>query len=360
MLPFSSRLRYSFYPALFAAVALATRWRNTVLDPGSMREKSSTERLLALQRSRQQTSWRPPRDAIVLHGAYGTGSNAVIEGRVIDYQPRAHANVNDRKLANLRRNLGLLVNEERAHVPVHISLRTHEWQTQTDEEGYFRLDITNLATLPSGWHRFRASAGDAVDEAGLLLVPPENRHGIISDVDDTILVTEVGSKRRMLINTLLHNPLQRRIVAGMPQLYRRLAAINPVAAAAPVFYLSATPRQLHLPLQAILEHNALPRGVLITKRVTGDATSEPVRDQFAYKTRKIEQLLERLPHVTFTLIGDDAERDPDIFAAIRARHPARIAAVWVRKVNTNPQVTIRPDQGDLAALLQREVAIGQD
>ena len=244
------------------------------------------------------------------------------------------------------------MNEERAYVPVHISLRTHEWQTMTDEEGYFRLEVTNLAALPAGWHRFRASAGDADDEAGLLLVPPENTHGIVSDVDDTILVTEVGSKRRMLSNTLLHNPLQRRIFPGMPQLYRRLAALNPVAAAAPVFYLSATPRQLHLPLQAILEHNQLPRGVLITKRVTGDATSEPVRDQFAYKTRKIEQLLERLPHVTFTLIGDDAERDPDIFAAIRKQHPTRIAAVWVRRVNAHPHLAVRPDQGDLAALLQ--------
>jgi phosphatidate phosphatase APP1 len=186
-----------------------------------------------------------------------------------------------------------------------------------------------------------------------LLVPPENTHGIISDVDDTILVTEVGSKRRMLINTLLHNPLQRRIFSGMPPLYRRLAAFNPYPAAAPMFYLSATPRQLHLPLQAFLEQHQLPRGVLITKRITGDATSEPVRDQFAYKTRKIEQLLERLPHVAFTLIGDDAERDPDIFDTIRSRYPSRIAGVWIRRVNKDPRVVARVDQGDLATLVQQ-------
>ena len=289
----------------------------------------------------------------MLYSAFGTSAGAVVEGRVIDYRQHRAASPTDRKLVNLRRHLRLLINDERANVPVRLTLRNHEWQAVSDAEGYFRVEIKSLATLPPGWHRFRAQAGDAVDEAYLLLVPPENTHGVISDVDDTLLITEVGSMRRMLVNTLLRNPLQRAIVDGTPALYRQLALANPFPAAAPFFYLSATPRQLHLPLQAVLEHNQMPRGVLITKRVTGDATSEPVRDQFAYKTRKIEFLLERLPHVNFTLIGDDGQSDPEIFAAMRDRHPSRIAAVWIRRVNRNPARARLDNQGDFIELLRR-------
>ena len=318
-----------------------------------MRGKTSAERLQSRRHTKERMSWRTPQDAVVLYSAFGTAASAIAEGRVIDYQDRGVASVTDRKLVNLRRNLGMLINDERANVPVRLTLRNHEWHAVSDAEGYFRVEIRNLATLPPGWHRFRGEAGDATDEANLLLVPPENTHGVISDVDDTLLITEVGSKRRMLFNTLLHNPLQRRVVEGIAAAYRQLAHVNPFPAAAPFFYLSATPRQLHLPLQAVLEHNQLPRGVLITKRVTGDSTSEPWRDQFAYKTRKIEFLLDRLPHVNFTLIGDDAESDPEIFAAIRVRHPARIAATWIRRVNRDPTRARLEGQGDLIDLLRR-------
>lgn len=317
-----------------------------------MRDKTSAQRLQSQQRAQQRASWRPPEDAIVLHSAYGTGANAFVEGRVIDYQERSVASATDRKRVNLRRNLGLLMNDERSQVPVHLQLRTHVWESQTDAEGYFRIELQNLAALPGGWHRIEAFAGDASDATNLLMVPPENTHGIISDVDDTLLITEVGSRRRMLINTLLHNPLQRRVFSGLAERYHRLAARNPVPATAPIFYLSATPRQLHLPLQAILEHNRFPPGVLITKRLTNDATSEPLRDQFTYKTRKIEQILERLPHVTFTLIGDNAERDPEVFEAIRSRHPQRIAAVWIRRVHADATRVMLAGQGDIETLLR--------
>jgi phosphatidate phosphatase APP1 len=315
-----------------------------------MREKSTQQRLRIHERSRLKAPWQPPRDAVVLHSAFGTGSNAVIEGRVIDYEDRGVITPADRKLANLRRNLGLLFNDERVNVPVRVRLRTHEWQTTTDAEGYFRIEATNLATLAPGWHRIQGSAGDATDEAGLLMVPPQNTRGIISDIDDTVLITEVGSKHRMLINTLLHNPLQRRVVEGVAQLYHKLSAANPVPEATPLFYLSATPRQLHLSLQAILEHNRFPRGVLITKRVTNDATSEPLRDQFAYKTRKIVQILERLPHVNFTLIGDNVERDPDIFESLRSLYPARIIDIWIRRVDK--QAALLATHKDLDVLLR--------
>jgi phosphatidate phosphatase APP1 len=156
----------------------------------------------------------------------------------------------------------------------------------------------------------------------------------------------------MLINILMRNPLQRLVVDGIAALYRRLTHANPFPAAAPFFYLSATPRQLHLPMQAVLEHNGLPKGVLITKRVTGDATSEPVRDQFAYKTRKIEFILERLPHVNFTLIGDDGEKDPEVFHSIAARFPERIRDIWIRRVHRDSIRARFENQRDLSELLQ--------
>ncbi len=296
----------------------------------------------------------------MLYPAYAVGGIGEIEGRVIAYEAASAPTANDRRRDNLRRNLGFLVNDERGNVPVTVNLTERAWQATTDEEGYFRISLDRLEALPSGWHQIGGQVQASGTETGLLVVPLANVHGLISDLDDTILVSDVNSTRRMLANTLLRNPLQREAVPGAAQLYHQLAARNPDAASAPIFYLSASPRQLHFSIETFLAHNGFPRGVLITKRVTNDETREPLRDQAAYKTARIEQILARVPHARFTLIGDDGERDPEIYGEIRRFHPDRIEAVWIRRVNPDPRRPKLADQGDLAMLLQPHCCVPQD
>lgn len=290
-------------------------------------------------------------DALVLYSAYGAGGRAVLEGRVIDHQVAHPPAPVDSRRANLRRNLRLLFNKERAFFPVTAGLQGRHWRTHTDAEGYFRIEMHGLAALTPGWHEVQATAGAATASIPMLLAPPENVFGVISDFDDTLMITEVVRLRRMLANTLLRNPLQRKVVPGMPALFHALAARNPLPSAAPIFYVSASPRQLHMPLQAVLDHHGFPPGVLITKRLTNDATREPLRDQLKYKLKRFEEILERAPHVTFTLIGDDGERDPEIFHVLRERHPHRVADIWIRRVHPNPARVRIAGQGDLQELL---------
>lgn len=291
-------------------------------------------------------------DALVLYYAFGSGGAAVLEGRLIDHQIHAVPARDDSRHRNLRRNLRLLFNKERGHASVCATLDGRHWRVHTNVEGYFKLELRNLEALAFGWHRVRVTAAAVTARIPLLLLPPENVHGVISDFDDTLMITEVNRRWRMLANTFLRNPLQRRVVPGMPALFRSLAARNPVPGSAPVFYLSASPRQLHMPLQAVLDHNGFPPGVLITKRVTNDATREPLFDQMRYKLARCEEILARAPHVRFTLIGDDGEHDPEIFHELRQRYPQRIDAVWIRRVHPDPMRVRLPGQLDVGEVLR--------
>jgi phosphatidate phosphatase APP1 len=286
-------------------------------------------------------------DTVVLYFGYRAGDTARIEGRVIAANGATAPAATDRARDNLNRTLDLMVNRERKHYPVTVRLHDREMAATTDAEGYLRVEFDALATLASGWHIVTARTAGGQGDALLLSLPKDNVHGIVSDVDDTIQITQVNDKRRMLANTFMRNPLQRQAVPGVAAFYRELAASNPDPAAAPIFYLSASPHQLHTAIAAFLQHNRFPRGVLLTKRVTDDASSEPLADQAAYKTAKLEELLHRLPQVVFTLIGDDGERDPEIYAQIQQRFPDRVAAVWIRQVNPDPRRVRYPGQGVL-------------
>jgi len=95
---------------------------------------------------------------------------------------------------------------------------------------------------------------------------------------------------------------------------------------------------------------------LITKRVTNDATSDPLFDQPAYKTGKIQEILRRAPRVKFTLFGDDGELDPEIYEEIRKQHPEQIEAIWIRRVHPSPSRVRIEGQGDMAELIAQMAA----
>lgn len=289
---------------------------------------------------------------VVVYPGFGT-DRFVVEGRVIEARAGRPEAQDDAWFTNLRRTLRRLINDEQGKVALRVRLGTGEWPVHSDAEGYFRVEAATPPGTTAGWQAVEVAtaSGDARAGGGVLLVPADNRLGIITDLDDTILVSDVTDKSRLVRKTLLVNYAQRQAVAGMAEYYARLARRNPQPATAPIFYLSASPRQLHAGIQAFLDRNGFPRGVLITKKITNDQTSDPVTDQVRYKTTRIEQLLAAFPQVRFVLVGDDGERDPEIYDDIRRRYPVRIEAVWIRKVSRDSARPVYAGQGDLATAL---------
>lgn len=290
-------------------------------------------------------------DALVIYPAYGDARAAVVEGRVIGNRGASAPADDDGWLRNLWRNARLMINSEREHVAVELDVAGRRYAARTDVEGYFRQQIAGMPALPPGWHAVQGRAGAALAQGRLLIVPHENTIGVISDLDDTLQVSDVNSKRALLANTFLKNPRQRQAVAGAAHYIGTLAARNPQPELAPVIYLSATPRQLQSNILDFLQHNDFPPGVLLTKRVTNDRTSDPLTDQVAYKSARLEEVFARLPHVRFVLMGDDGEHDPEIYQRLQQKYPLRVEKILIRRVNPDPARPVIAGQLDLAAVV---------
>jgi len=70
----------------------------------------------------------------------------------------------------------------------------------TDAEGYFRVEAQIPPGVTAGWQVVEVvtESGDARAGGAVLLVPADNRLGIITDLDDTILVSDVTDKSRLV------------------------------------------------------------------------------------------------------------------------------------------------------------------
>ena len=276
-------------------------------------------------------------DRVQFQQGYGTAQHLFIEGRVTQARRSSPITTHNSAARNLLQNTRLFINRERKNETIGIDFDELRWQVTTDEEGYFVIEQSDIyPPLSAGWHTVSADREDTEHTGELLIVPQHNTVGIISDVDDTILKTDVSSKLQMLKNTFLLNASQRQAMPGTAALLSEILAENPEPEAAPMFYLSASPRQLHASLSEFLQLNDFPRGVLVTKLLSDESSSDPWFDQIAYKTRKIEEILARVPHVRFLLLGDNSENDPEIFSAINQRFPDRIEALWIRQTTERP------------------------
>lgn len=226
-----------------------------------------------------------------------------------------------------------------------------EWAVRTDDDGYWELAMNQPLPLAPGWHEIETEPAGS-SEAGLLVADPANRFGIISDLDDTILVSGVLEKRVLLKNSLTVPAERREVVPGMAALYQRLLRQNPVPEASVVFYVSASPKQLTDNLRGFLRHQGFPRGVLRLKEFSEASDASLFdHDQQDYKLRALETVFYAYPEVRFALFGDDGEQDPEIYAALQKKFPAQIEGVWIRRVDADAKRARFPDQSDLAELL---------
>lgn len=149
---------------------------------------------------------------------------------------------------------------------------------------------------------------------------------IVSDIDDTIKVTEVASKQALLKNTFFR---EFRAVDGMAELFRGWAKLG-----YDFHYVSAAPWQLYDPLREFAAAAKFPGGTYHLKRVRlKDETFFNVfADPVEYKLAILEPLLARYPKRRFALVGDSGEEDPEIYGRLARRFPEQVKAIFIREL----------------------------
>jgi hypothetical protein len=178
------------------------------------------------------------------------------------------------------------------------------------------------------WVRFQAvtRADDPRVFSGRVRLLEPTGLSVVSDIDDTIKISQVRDRKALVANTFLR-PF--RPVPGMAALYRRLAQSG-----AAFHYVSGSPWQLYPALCDFCEEAAFPEGTfhLKTVRLT-DSTALPLLgSQEAFKMAAIGRVLADFPGRRFVLIGDTGEQDPEVFGQLARQHREQIEAVLLRNV----------------------------
>jgi hypothetical protein len=151
---------------------------------------------------------------------------------------------------------------------------------------------------------------------------------VISDIDDTIKISDVTDRKALLQNTFL-KPFQ--AVNGMAEVYRAWAKESK----AQFHYVTASPWQLYPALSDFVRNSQFPSGTFHMKpfRWKDESFFNLFRSPEGYKRRVIEPMLKSFPQRHFVLVGDSSERDPEIYAALARKYPEQVIRILIRDVS---------------------------
>ncbi|MCI1869170.1 App1 family protein [Bifidobacterium crudilactis] len=203
----------------------------------------------------------------------------------------------------------------------------------SDSSGY--LDLVAEHRLKPGRHEvaYQVSRRAPVT-APLYTYPASTPLGVISDIDDTIMVTQVPSLWRAAYNMLLLNPKKRISVPGMSVLYNKIRDLYPQA---PFFYLSTSPWNVESSIRHFINYHGFPEGPLLLR----DLDPRPktfIPTGVQHKLEFVDQLMADFPKMKFLLIGDDGQKDPTTYATVARRYPGRILAIGIRQLSPRESI----------------------
>lgn len=216
-------------------------------------------------------------------------------------------------------------------VTVTVGGQVHE--VRSDREGY--VDVRLPAALAPGWHPVTLEVdGRPSTTAAVRVLGPETTLGLVSDIDDTVIVTVLPQPLVAFRNAFLLRESARTAVPGMAELYADLVAAHPDVF---VVYLSTGAWNTAGALGRFLHHHGFPRGPLLLTD-WGPTTTAWFRSGREHKRTQLRRLLDELPDLTWLLVGDDGQHDPTTYAEVAASDPERVAAIAIRELTLGEQV----------------------
>jgi len=276
---------------------------------------------------REGDAWVAPLHAWV----YEPEDGAVFRGATLDalcaaleLPPEAESN----EIFKARARAFLYDNESAKHLVVRLGGAAYTLPgtgSNGHSEATLRVPTDSLAP---GWTTATVvpRSGDVRTFSGDVLLLADTGVSVISDVDDTIKISEVRDKKKLLENTFMRPFVA---VPGMAAAYTRWAGQG-----AAFHYVSASPWQLLDPLKSFIGEAAYPQGSMHMKlfRWKDSTFFSLFQSPIEYKQPILSGLIAQFPQRRFVLVGDSGEKDPEVYAAIYRVHPQQVAGIYIRDV----------------------------
>lgn len=223
-----------------------------------------------------------------------------------------------------------------AQAAIEISVGERTVRTRTDQGGYFDLMVEDHHLVP-GWHTVRVrSTANITGAARIYILDPASHIGLVSDIDDTVIITHLPAPFIAAYNAFVLTEEARDVVPGMVEWYQQVLRDHPRA---PVVYLSTGAFNTVPFLQRFLAHHGYPQGMMLMTDWGTTATGW-FRSGEDHKRQSLRRLAQDFPQIKWILVGDDGQHDPMLYREFAQSHPDKVALIGIRQLSPTEHALI--------------------
>lgn len=155
----------------------------------------------------------------------------------------------------------------------------------------------------------------------------ENHQLIISDIDDTVVVSHTNKRLKSILNTLFNTYRERKPVTSTAKIFDALGGQNDMV------YVSRSEYNLFPLISNFIRYHHVPRGPLfLTPFITFRELIKNEKDP-DFKIKTINLLLENSNYERIVLVGDDTQHDLHVYSEIARTYGERIRKIFIRQTD---------------------------
>lgn len=301
-----------------------------------------------------------------------TADQLYLRGRVLLDNAIIPATPADSLWRNISNTVKRFESDEIPGAVVRAVIGDHEQVVTADAEGFFQISMAlddDSLRRDQFWQNVHLSIvetpiptldHESTHAVGKVIVPPDDaQFGVISDLDDTIVRTDVLNVFKMMRNTMLRNAHTRLPFAGVPAFYRALQR-GTTDTHNPIFYVSSSPWNLYDLIIDFYTIREIPLGPVYLRHLGISRQNLRAKGHMEHKLHIIQKLLDRYPHLPFVLIGDSGQKDARVYLEVVRRNPGRIPAIYIRNVTDQHRARVIHEIAAQVRQLESELLLVRD
>ena len=284
-----------------------------------------------------------------LYRGYANDQELVVAGHVFKPSNGEEYDFQKKSFRNASSIIQMFRTKTQGNADVYLEINNSKIHTKTLKDGYFKFCIPLNYEKKYGWIDYKVSMifnHKPIEMTGSYIRPLEGNIGIISDIDDTFLISHTRNPFKKLFILLFKNVNTRKIFDDVVAHYQALSSAgrpknnqqdaNNKNEQNAFFYVSSSEWNLYSFIVKFTEIHQLPRAVLLLKDIKTSLFDFFVtgRGDHNHKFEKIKHILEFYPNLQYVLLGDDSQHDPFLYENICKIFPVTVKAVYIRQNGT--------------------------
>ena len=292
-----------------------------------------------------------------LYRGYANEQELIVMGHVFKPTKKIDYDFEEKTFKNAFSIINLFRIKTHANADVYLEYNNKKIHTKTLIDGYFKFCIPLEKSEKYGWIDYKVSFNygkETIIMKESYIRPMKGNLGIISDIDDTFLVSYGLNPFKKLYFLLFRNVNTRKIYENVVPHYQALSLAGRTIGGEQnaFFYVSSSEWNLYRFIVKFTEIHQLPKAVLLLKDIKSSLTDffwSGNRDH-NHKFDKIKHILEFYPDLKYVLMGDDSQHDPLLYEAVCKIFPVTVIAVYIRKTGIREKETVKTIMKNLKSL----------